>query len=83
MEWREKQLRNLEDQWSDKPQEIQSEDDLQPMWRDMEKRVKNRKPRTKSQTGGLSGRRNIKKTDEEMWLREGLYGAHDDPAAEK
>ena len=57
-------------------QTIDSEDELQEMWRQMESRVKNRRPRTLRDTGGKTGRVNVKKTDEEIWLREGLY---DDP----
>jgi len=52
---------------------IESEEDLQPMWKEMEGRVTRRKLRTLAETGGKSGRMNIKKTDEDVWLEEGLY----------
>jgi hypothetical protein len=81
MEWRRKQLNSLETKFMDSETvTVESEDDLQPMWSSMESRVKNRRPRTKEQLGGKSGRRNIKKTDEEMWLQEGMY---DHPEEEK
>jgi hypothetical protein len=81
MEWRKKQLNKLENKFQDsETMTIESEEDLQPMWSSMESRVKNRRPRTKEQLGGKSGRRNIKRTDEEMWLQEGLY---DHPEEEK
>jgi hypothetical protein len=53
--------------------EVQSEDELQPMWKEMEGRVVRRKPRTIVESGGKTGRMNIRKTDEEVWLQEGLY----------
>ena len=43
------------------------------MWKQMEGRVIHRKPRTVEEMGGRTGRVNVKITDEEMWLREGLY----------
>jgi hypothetical protein len=71
-EWRKTQLENLEKKFLE-PLEIESEEELQPMWQSMESRVKHRKPRTLQETGGKTGRVNIRKTDEEMWLKEGLY----------
>jgi hypothetical protein len=44
----------------------------------MEGRVTGRRPRTREQTGGRTGRVNVKATDEEYWLREGLYGTEED-----
>ena len=41
------------------------------MWQAMERRVKNRPPPRKEE--GKSGRRNIKKTEEDVWLEQGLY----------
>lgn len=74
MEWRKKQLNKLESKFQeDSVLTIESEEDLQPMWKAMESRVKNRAPRTREENGGKSGRVNIKRTDEEMWLQEGLY----------
>lgn len=80
-EWRKKQLDKLENKFQQSEAlTIENEEDLQPMWSSMESRVKNRRPRTKEQLGGKTGRTNIKRTDEEMWLQEGLY---DDPEEEK
>ena len=53
--------------------EVTNDEDLQPMWRGMESRVTKRKPRTLRDTGGRTGRINIRKTDEDIWLQEGLY----------
>ena len=53
--------------------DVQSEDELQPMWKEMEGRVTRRKLRTILETGGKTGRCNIRKTDEEYWLQGGLY----------
>ena len=78
-EWRKKQLDKLEKKFTE-PLKIDSDEDLQPMWKEMESRVTKRKPRTLRETGGKSGRINIRKTDEEIWLREGLY---DDDSKQK
>lgn len=43
------------------------------MWKGMESRVTSRRPKTAAETGGKTGRKNVKKTEEEMWLHEGLY----------
>ena len=56
---------------------IDHEEDLQPMWQQMERRVKHRTPRTLEERGGHSGRQNIKKTDEDLWLQAGLYHHND------
>jgi len=54
--------------------DIQSDDDLQPMWRDMESRVTRRRSLTSAQREpGKIGRRNVRKSDEDMWLESGLY----------
>lgn len=77
-EWRKQQLEKIENKFKGKQQEpltIESEEDLQPMWKEMEGRVTRRKLRTLAETGGKSGRMNIKKTDEDVWLKEGLYSA--------
>lgn len=79
VEWRKKQLDRLEKKFSAQDplpvQQIQSEDELQPMWQAMERRVKNRKSKTINyeQSGSKIGRSNIRKTDEDIWLQEGLY----------
>lgn len=73
VEWRKKQLDKLERKFSEPSQVVDNDDDLQPMWREMESRVTRRRPRTIQESGGKTGRTNVKKTDEEMWLRGGLY----------
>ena len=69
------QLDQLERDFCSFPvQPVEKYGDVQALWREMERRVTNRKPLTKAQRGGRVGRRNVRKvTDEEMWLREGLY----------
>jgi hypothetical protein len=84
MEWRKKQLNKLENKFQESELlTIVSEEDLQPMWKSMERRVKNRRPRTKEELGGRTGRTNIKQTDEEMWLQEGLYDHTEEEKPEK
>ena len=77
--WRKQQLEKLERRFQPgdwpvpKSNTIQDEEDLQPMWRDLEGRVKNRRSRTLAENKGKIGRRNVRKTDEDVWLQEGLY----------
>ena len=73
MEWRKLQLDRLEKKFNQPSMIVQKDEDLQPMWKEMESRVTRRKPRTIEEMGGRTGRVNVKKTDEEMWLQEGLY----------
>lgn len=75
VEWRKVQLDKLERKFTEPLVEVESDEDLQPMWQEMESRVTRRRPRTVKEMGGRTGRVNVKKTDEEMWLREGLYDA--------
>jgi hypothetical protein len=55
------------------PSSIKSDEELQPMWKDMESRVTKRRTLTKDQRGSKTGRTNVRPTDEEAWLRAGLY----------
>lgn len=71
-EWRKRQLELLEGRFRDE-RTIENDKDLQPMWRDMESRVRRRRPRKLEEAGGKRGRTNVKRTDEEVWLNEGLY----------
>lgn len=71
-EWRKHQLDKLSKKF-DEPNVIDSDEDLQPMWKAMESRVVNRRTLTAAQKGGKTGRTNIRKTDEEAWLQAGLY----------
>lgn len=73
-EWRKQQLDKLEKKFSEPSLVVvDNDDDLQPMWKSMESRVTRRRPRTVEEMGGRTGRTNVKKTDEDLWLREGLY----------
>ncbi|CAB9498295.1 expressed unknown protein [Seminavis robusta] len=80
-EWRKQQLDALENKFQQGDEDeasianlIQDDEDLQPMWKAMESRVKNRRSLTVAQASGKTGRANIRKTDEDVWLQEGLYG---------
>ena len=84
--WRKRQLDKIERKFQkqEKKQkeevclQIDNEDDLQPMWKEMEGRVTKRKLRTLQDTRGKTGRMNVTKTDEDVWLQEGLYNNYDD-----
>ena len=81
--WRKQQLDKLEkkfdqDEADDEPQNIRTEDELQPMWKDMESRVTRRRSLTLTEAQGKVGRRNVRRTDEEAWLQAGLYDEHKD-----
>jgi hypothetical protein len=68
--WRKDQLDKLKRKFLEPAQIIKGDEDLQPMWQAMERRVKNRLPPRKD---GKKGRTNVKKTDEDVWLEQGLY----------
>jgi hypothetical protein len=78
-EWRRKQLDALEKRFAESEDlvedKIQDDEGLQDMWKSMESRVRNRRSMTVEQQTkkGTSGRTNIRKTDEDVWLQEGLY----------
>ncbi|KAL7552516.1 hypothetical protein ACHAWF_015765 [Thalassiosira exigua] len=57
----------------DEPLTIDNYEDVQPMWKEMESRVTRRRSMTLEQRGGISGRRNVRKSDEDMWLEAGVY----------
>lgn len=60
------------------PDSITSDEELQPMWRDMESRVTRRRSLTAAERkAGEVGRRNIRKSDEDVWLEGGLYNEAD------
>jgi hypothetical protein len=71
-EWRKQQLEALKRKFT-KVEDIQNDEELQPMWKEMEGRVTRRRPRTLADTRGKTGRQNVGKTDEEVWLAEGMY----------
>ena len=89
-EWRKHQLQKLQDKFSttttssssgsndsEPTQIVNCDEDLQPMWKEMESRVTRRRLKTKTEMGGRTGRMNQKRTDEDLWLQEGLYD-HDE-----
>jgi hypothetical protein len=85
-EWRKQQLDKIENKFKGKQLEalsIESEEDLQSMWKEMEGRVTKRRSRSLADTGGKSGRMNIKKTEEDVWLEEGLYSTGDGDSSKK
>jgi hypothetical protein len=57
----------------DVPLAIDKDEDVQPMWKGMESRVTKRKSLTLTQRGGVSGRRNVRRSDEDIWLEAGVY----------
>jgi hypothetical protein len=80
-EWRRRQLDALEKRFAtseDLEDKIQDDDGLQGMWKSMESRVRNRRSMTLAQTKGMSGRANVRKTEEDVWLQEGLYDNDND-----
>lgn len=84
--WRKEQLDKLlllQRRSQEPAQLIETEKDLQPMWQAMERRVKNRPPPPSSNKDGRSGRMNVKKTEEDVWLEEGLYKHLDDEDSTK
>jgi hypothetical protein len=74
-------LEKLEKKFTEPSVKIESDEELQPMWKGMESRVSNRRSRTIAEMGEKTGRTNIKQTDEELWLQGGLYD--DDEASKK
>ena len=45
------------------------------MWQQMESRVTRRRPLTLEERGGVSGPRNVRRSDEDLWLAAGVYDA--------
>jgi hypothetical protein len=73
-EWRKVSLDRLEQRFTKKPSRlVKSEEDLQPEWKAMESRVTKRRTLTIDQFNGKTGRENIRKTDEDIWMESGLY----------
>ena len=71
LEWRKVQLDRMRKNFSEPS--IESDDDLQPMWKEMESRVLRRRSLTIEKAGGQVGRTNVRATDEESWLKAGMY----------
>lgn len=79
--WRKGQLERLEQSLLyPKPPAIDHEADLQPEWKAMESRVTKRRSLTTEQLGGKSGRTNIGKSEEDVWLENGLYDKKNEPS---
>jgi hypothetical protein len=76
-QWRKQQLEALQCKFT-KVETIQNDEELQPMWKEMEGRVTRRRPRTVVETRGKTRRQNVRKTDEEVWLAEGMCREEDD-----
>jgi len=82
--WRKNQLSKLERKFlsnEESLEEIDNDDDVQPMWQAMEGRVTNRRSMSMEEArekGRVTGRKNIRKTEEEYWLEEGVYDDDDD-----
>lgn len=91
-EWRKQQLDKLEqklrpaqdmpsgsssDSTSPPSLEVAADEDLQSMWKEMESRVTKRRSRTIAESKGKIGRTNVRRTDEDLWLEQGLYDAND------
>jgi len=78
-DWRKSQLDQLEQKFNtttSTPSVIDRDEDVQPMWKDMESRVTKRKSLTMEERTRKQqpiGRRNIRPTDEDAWLDAGLY----------
>ena len=85
MQWRKTQIDRLESKFDNKNDgdddapDITTDEELQPMWRDMESRVTRRRSLTAAERGpGKVGRKNIRKSDEDVWLASGLYNETED-----
>ena len=87
VEWRKARLDQLERKFANKETDmvrsIQTDTELQPEWKSMESRVTNRRSLTKEETGGKTGRSNIRQTEEDVWLESGLYNMNDNETNEK
>lgn len=86
-EWRKARLDALESKFNDKEKNtlklVRSDTELQPEWKSMESRVTNRRTLTKEETGGKTGRSNIRQTEEDVWLASGLYQRNDSETNDK
>lgn len=78
--WRRQQLDKLEQKHvvkgDDSPPpstNVSTDAELQQHWKSMEGRVTSRRLTPLSKAGEKVGRRNVRKTDEDVWLENGLY----------
>ncbi len=87
-QWKRNQYQKLEDKFNTpnkqsstdtqnlEPLNIDNYEDVQPMWKEMESRVTRRRSLTLEQLkkrGGVSGRQNIRKSEEDYWEKAGVY----------
>ena len=86
-QWKRNHYQKIEDKFNNKtssttdtqnlePLNIDDYEDVQPMWKAMESRVTQRRSLTLEQLkrrGGVSGRRNIRKSEEDYWVKAGVY----------
>jgi hypothetical protein len=84
VEWRKIRLDQLERRFTLEPSIIvDHEGDLQPEWKAMESRVTKRRTLTADQLGGKTGRANIRQTEEDIWMKSGLYDSANEIAKDK
>ena len=67
--------RDDDDDEGTKPLQIDNYEDVQPTWKEMESRVTKRRSLTLEERQGVSGRRNVRKSDEDLWLQAGVYNS--------
>ena len=82
-QWKRNQYQKLEDKFKSptdtqnlEPLNIENYEDVQPMWKEMESRVTRRRSLTLEQLrerGGVSGRQNIRMSEEDFWEKAGVY----------
>jgi hypothetical protein len=76
-QWCKQQLEALQRKFT-KVETIQNNEELQPMWKEMEGRLTQRRSRTLAEIRGITGRQNTSRTDEEVWLAKGMCREEDD-----
>jgi iron uptake system EfeUOB component EfeO/EfeM len=79
VEWRKSKLDQLERKFAGDSIKatIQSDVELQPEWKAMESRVTKRRTLTVEERQGKTGRTNIRRTEEDVWMENGLYSSDD------
>jgi iron uptake system EfeUOB component EfeO/EfeM len=79
VEWRKSKLDQLERKFTGDSIKaaIQSDVELQPEWKAMESRVTKRRTLTVEERQGKTGRTNIRRTEEDVWMENGLYSSDD------
>ncbi|EJK45801.1 hypothetical protein THAOC_35565, partial [Thalassiosira oceanica] len=83
-QWKRQQYEKIERRFrpdETKPLQIDNYEDVQPAWREMESRVTKRRSLTLEERQGVSGRRNVRKSDEDLWLQAGVYNSSKEEAS--